>query len=149
MIVTCNSLPTEHCSQGPGPPGPPGERRAAEKADGLQCAGEEKEMSEEANFLTIRTHHLLLDHLGLLPHAEAPVVLGPLGAVIWLASGRVDGWTSRLGGTSTTSSSTVIVTSTIVVTSSPASASSVGDECLPRESSVTRALGKTIRYRED
>ena len=101
------------------------------------------------NYQTIRTHHLLLDHLRLLPHAEAPVVLGPLGAVVRLAGGRVDGWTSGLRGTSTSTSSTVIVTSTIVVTSSSPSTSSVGDECLPWESSVTRALGNTIRYREE
>ena len=93
----------------------------------------------------MRTHHLLLDHLRLLPHAEAPVVLGPLGAVVRLAGGRVDGWTSRLGGTSTTSSSsTVIFTSTVVVTSTSSTTASVGDECLPWESSVTRALRKII-----
>merc|ERR1740129_2274176 len=30
------------------------------------------------------------DHVGLLVHAEGPVVLGPLGGVVWLARGGVD-----------------------------------------------------------
>ena len=92
---------------------------------------------------------MLLDHLGLLAHTEAPVVLGPLGAVVGLTRGGVDGWTSWLGGTPTSPSSTVIFSAPVVVTSSSSSAASVRDECLPRESSVTRALGKIIVKREE
>ena len=93
----------------------------------------------------MRTHHLLLDHLRLLPHAEAPVVLGPLGAVVRLTRGGVDGRPAWLGRTSASSSSSVVIPATVVVTSSSSSTTaSVRDECLPWESSVTRALRKII-----
>ena len=88
------------------------------------------------------SYHLPFDHLGLFSHAETPVVVGPLRAVVWLASGRVDG---RPPLTRRTASSAPIMASAPapVVTSTSTTTRNKG---LSWESSIPSTLNFQLIY---
>ena len=80
-------------------------------------------------------YHLPFNHLCLLAHAEAAIVLGPLRAVVGLARGGVDGGAAGLGRAATTA-----VAPAPAVVAAAATATSAGDKCLTRESSIAGSL---------